>query len=69
MQAIQKIGFTLRLRKCEFAKSSKRFVGHIVGSGLQCLNAECLYEAVIKLKEPETKKEVRMIVGFFFVLA
>jgi hypothetical protein len=65
LTAVQKSGFTLGLKKCDFAKSSIRFVGHIIGSGKRSVDAEKVYDAMLKLKEPETKKQVRRIIGFF----
>jgi hypothetical protein len=65
LQAIQKSGFTLGLRKCEFGKGSIRFLGHIIGSGQRSVDAEKVYDAMLKLKEPETKKQLRRIIGFF----
>jgi hypothetical protein len=59
-------GFTLGLRKCEFAKSSIKFVGHIVGSGQRGVDPDKAYEAVTSLKEPESKKQVRQVLGFLF---
>ena len=66
LKAVQKSGFTLGLRKCDFGKSSIRFVGHIIGSGKRSVDAEKVYDAMLKFKEPETKKQLRRIIGFFF---
>ena len=65
LQLIKASGFTLGLRKCEFAKSSITFLGHIIGSGKRSIDPSRVYEAVAKLKYPETKKAVRRLVGFF----
>ena len=65
LTVIRDSGFTLGLRKCEFAKSSIKFVGHIIGSGQRGIDPDKAYEAVANLKEPETKKQVRQILGFF----
>ncbi len=69
LRVIRDSGFTLGLSKCEFAKPTVKFVGHIIGSGLRRVDPEKVVAAVRNLKEPETKKQLRQILGFFFVLA
>jgi hypothetical protein len=61
---IKASGLTLNLDKCEFAKPVIRYVGHLVGSGLRSPDP-IKVEAVMKLKVPETKKQVRQIMGLF----
>jgi len=58
-------GFTLGLDKCEFAKSSIKYVGHIVGSGYRGIDPEKVYGAVERLNDLETNKQLRQIIGFF----
>lgn len=57
-------GFSLSLKKCELGKPEVKLVGHIVGCGHRRPNPEKI-AAVQNLKEPETKKQVRQIVGLF----
>ena len=64
LQTIKKSGLTLNLRKCHFAKSEVKFVGHIVGSGRRRPDPAKL-SAVNKMKAPETKKQVRQMMGLF----
>jgi len=40
-------------------------VGHIIGSGQRSIDPVKAYEVVENLKEPESKKHVRQILGFF----
>jgi hypothetical protein len=68
LTAIRKSGFTLGLNKCEFAKGNLKYIGHLVGSGERGIDPEKVYGAVERLKEPETKKQLRQIIGFFSFL-
>ena len=61
---IRKSGMTLKLEKCEFAKSSLTFVGHVIGSGMHGPDPDKV-SCVEGMKPPTTKKEVRQILGFF----
>ena len=65
LSRIRQCGFTLGLNKCEFAKSNVKYIGHIVGSGHRGIDPDKVYSAVECLKEPETKKQLRQIIGFF----
>lgn len=51
---------TLNLGKCEFAKSELKFVG----SGKIKMDPDKV-KAIVNLKKPETKKEVKQLLGFF----
>jgi Reverse transcriptase (RNA-dependent DNA polymerase) len=62
---IRQSGFTLGLGKCEFAKGTVKYIGHIIGGGKRSVDPDKIYGAVEKLKQPETKKQVRQIIGFF----
>lgn len=64
LSVIKKAGFTLGLQKSEFAKSKLKFVGHVIGSGTRNVDPEKV-AAVANLKEPETKRQLRQIIGFF----
>ena len=61
---IRKSGLTLSLKKCSFAQSEVRFVGHIIGSGRH-RPVEMKLATVSDLNRPVTKKDVRRMVGFF----
>jgi hypothetical protein len=65
LQLIKASGFRLGLRKCEFAKPSITFLGHVIGSGKRSIDPSRVYEAVAKIKYPETKKAARRVTGFF----
>ena len=64
LEAIQKSGLTLNIKKCHFAQSEVPFVGHIIGSGQKRADGNKV-SAVHKMKAPETKKQLRQILGFF----
>jgi len=55
---------TLNLKKCIFGKSEVKFIGHVVGSGQLRMNPERI-DSLINLKIPETKKQVKQLLGFF----
>jgi len=64
LHVIRDSGLTLNLKKCNFALSEVKFVGHIIGSGQRRADPEKV-SAVKDMKTPETKKQVRQILGFF----
>jgi Reverse transcriptase (RNA-dependent DNA polymerase) len=51
---VRRSGFTLGLNKCEFAKGSVKYIGHVVGSGHRGIDPDKVYSAVERLKGPET---------------
>jgi len=57
-------GMTLNLKKCQFAKSEVKFVGQLIGSGQRRVDPDKL-KAVKNMKIPQSKKQVRQIMGFF----
>ena len=57
-------GLTLKLEKCDFAKSQVTFAGHIIGSGRHGVDPNKV-AFVESMKPPVTKKEVRQLLGFF----
>ena len=61
---ISKSGLTLKLEKCEFARSHVSFVGHTIGSGMHGPDSTKI-AYVESMKPPVTKKEVRQVLGFF----
>lgn len=64
LSVMKAAGFTLGLKKSQFVKSKIKFVGHIIGSGNRSVDPEKI--AVVKrLKEPETKRQLRQLIGFF----
>ena len=64
LQRIRESGLTLKLEKCNFAQSEVKFCGQLIGSGKRRTNPEKI-AAVEQMKAPETKKEVRQVLGFF----
>ena len=64
LTVIRNSGMTLKLRKCKFALPQIRFCGQIIGSGTRQPDPEKV-AAVHAIKVPETKKQVRQIMGFF----
>ena len=64
LQVVRDCGLTLNLTKSEFAKPEVKFCGQIVGSGNRRIDPEKL-RAVGEIKRPETKKEVRQLLGLF----
>ena len=63
-ESIKRSGFTLSLKKCEFAKPEVAFLGHIIGSGNRRANPSRI-EAIQSLRVPETKKQLRQVLGLF----
>ena len=55
---------TLNLKKCDFAKHEVRFVGQLIGSGQRRVDPDRL-TAIKNMKVPQSKKQVRQIMGFF----
>ena len=64
MATIKASGLTLGLTKSEFAKREVKFVGHLIGSGLRRVDPEKV-AAINELREPETKRQLRQIIGIF----
>jgi hypothetical protein len=64
LSVIKGAGLTLGLAKCSFAKSEIKFVGQVIGSGKRRADSGKV-ESIQALKEPETKKQLRQILGFF----
>ena len=61
---IKQSGFTLSLKKSEFAKHEILFLGHFLGSGSRRADPSRV-EAIKLLRVPETKKQLRQILGLF----
>jgi len=64
LMQMRKHNLTLNLKKCIFAKPKVKFIGHIVGSGTIEMNPERI-ESLLNMKIPETKKQVKQILGLF----
>ena len=61
-EAIKKEGFKLKLKKCNFAKHSIKFLGHIIKNGkVQPMNDNL--HAIKEFERPKNKKMVRQILG------
>jgi len=67
LSVIKESGFTLGLNKCQFGKNEIKFVGHIIGSGKRRADPSKI-ATVNAIKEPETKKQVRQMLGFLCFL-
>ena len=64
LEKIKQSGLTLTLKKSNFGQPEVKFCGSIVGSGKRRIDSSKL-EAIENLKRPETKKQVRSILGTF----
>ena len=53
LSTIRDAGLSLKLEKCDFAKSQVTFVGHIIGHGVDPSKVAC----VETMKPPTTKKK------------
>ena len=64
LHTVRLSGFTLGLEKSDFARPMVKYIGHLIGSGERRVDPAKV-EAVQKMREPETKKQVRQVLGFF----
>ena len=64
LNKIKQSGLTLALKKSSFGQPEVKFCGFIVGSGQRRIDSSKL-EAIMHLKRPETKQQVRSILGTF----
>ena len=64
LERIRESGLTLNIKKCSFAQSEVTFCGQMIGSGTRRADPDKV-AAVRNMKVPETKKEVRQMLGFF----
>jgi hypothetical protein len=62
LQAFQDAGVTLKLSKCNFAMSSVKFVGHVVGSGVKVMDSSRV-DAIKSMQPPDSKKKWRSFIG------
>jgi len=63
---MRKSGITVKLRKCRFALSEVKFCGQLNECGERSADPEKL-EADKAIKIPETKKQVRQLMGFLVI--
>ena len=64
LRTVRDAGLTLSLKKCKWAQPQVKFCGEIIGSGRRYADPEKV-KAVRDLKIPQTKTELRQILGFF----
>ena len=64
LMQMRKHNLTLNLKKCILAKPKVKFIGHIVGSGTIEMNPDRT-ESLLQMKIPETKKQVKQMLGLF----
>jgi hypothetical protein len=64
LSQIKGCGLTLNINKSDFAKPEVHFCGCIVGSGRRRVDPAKI-STVLKLKRPETKNQVRSVLGLF----
>ena len=64
LRRISEVGMMLNLEKCEFARPSVTFVGHIICLGQHGPDPDKV-ACVENIQPPKTKKEVREIISFF----
>jgi len=62
LERFYKSGFTLKLKKCNFAQKNLKFLGHRVGSGTHSVDADKV-EAIQDIPYPNTKKKVQSFLG------
>jgi len=61
---IRQSGLTLNLSKAQLAQSHIKFVGHVIGSGQRRADPDKV-EAIRALRVPESKRQVRQVMGLF----
>ena len=62
LTVVRDSGLTLNLSKCHFAQTQVPFVGYVVGGG-HFYPDPSKVEAIMSMKEPRTKTEVRRVLG------
>ena len=62
IEALKSVGFKLKLSKCYFAKSSVKYIGHVIEkNGIR--PAKDNLRAIREFERPKTKKNVRQLLG------
>jgi len=64
LKTMRSEGLTLNLKKCRFARHTIKFCREIIGSGIRKPDPEKVTPTKA-LNEPETKRQLRGILGFF----
>jgi len=64
LKTMRSEGVTLNLKKCRFAQYMVKFCGEIVGSGIRRPDPDKI-TAIHQMSDPETKKQLRGLLGFF----
>jgi len=64
LKTMRNEGITLNLKKCRFAQHTVKFCGEIISPGIRRPDPEKV-AAIHEMSEPETKKQLRRILGFF----
>lgn len=64
LTVVRRSGFTFSLAKARWARPQVTFLGHVIGSGERRPDPDKV-AAVKDLRVPETKKQVRQVLGFF----
>ena len=64
LKTMRNEGVTLNLKKCRFAQHMVKFCGEIVGSGIRRPDPDKI-TAIHQMSDPETKKQLRRLLGFF----
>jgi hypothetical protein len=64
LKVIKDSGLTLNLKKSSFAMPEVKFCGHYIGSGVRRIDPSKL-DTVMNLQRPETKSQVRQVLGLF----
>ena len=62
--ALREKGLTVNFNKCSFGMKYVKYLGHIVGSGIQAAPA-ARSEAFRNYKQPHTKKQLRSLLSAF----
>ena len=64
LKHVKSSGLTLNIKKSDFAKPEVKFCGCIVGSGKRRVDPDKVH-SILQLKRPETKTQVRSVLGLF----
>ena len=59
---LEMLGFSVKLKKCSFASSEIKFLGHKIGGGKHSPDNDKVL-AIKQLKRPVTKKDVKSVLG------
>ena len=62
LQELREAGFTVKKRKCAFARQEVTFLGHVVGAG-KTRPQQAKLEAIKNFRKPQKKKDIRSFLG------